>query len=210
MFVRRVCASATLSFALFHLHAKGATPSPQSDTPAGPVQQISSSLIKPDGDGPFPAVVMMHDCSGLGPHSSGAPVRWAEELARQGYVVLIPDSFTARGFADGVCLIPGKQSVAVNADARAADAYGALDTLRTLPYVDGKRVGLMGGSHGGWATLAAIVVSNDTGNALANAKRDGFAAAIALYPSCAPRYGAWSTARRGNVGPTASYSGVYQ
>ena len=55
-----------------------------------------------------------------------------------------------------------------------------------------------------------MLVSNDTGNAPANAKRDGFAAAIALYPSCTPRYGAWSTARRGNFGPVTSYSGVYQ
>ena len=37
-------------------------------------------MITPDGEGPFPAVVIMHDCSGLGPFSSGAPGRWAREL----------------------------------------------------------------------------------------------------------------------------------
>jgi len=32
---------------------------------------------------------------------------------------------------------------------RASDAYEALACLRALPYVDGKRIGVMGGSHGG-------------------------------------------------------------
>ena len=37
---------------------------------------------------------------------------------------------------------------------RAADAYAALAYLRTQSYVDGRRVGVMGGSHGGSSTLA--------------------------------------------------------
>src|SRR5258706_5783231 len=112
--------------------------------------------MKPDGDGPFPAVVIMHDCSGLGGRSSGSPLRWANELLPQGYVVIIPDSFSPRGFADGVCFIPGNQTISVNGNVRAAEAYGALAALRDLPYVDGKRVGIMGGSHGGWTTPAAM------------------------------------------------------
>jgi dienelactone hydrolase len=46
---------------------------------------------------------------------------------------------------------------------------------------------------------------------LADAKRNGFAAAIALYPSCASRYGAWSTVRQNKtVGPVIGHSGVYE
>jgi hypothetical protein len=59
----------------------------------GESEQIPAKLFKPDGAGEFPAVVIMHDCSGLGPRSSGAPNRWAKELLIYGYVVLIPDSF---------------------------------------------------------------------------------------------------------------------
>jgi hypothetical protein len=44
------------------------------------------TLTKPAGDGPFPAVVMMHDCSGLGPRSSGAPWRWSSQLTARGFV----------------------------------------------------------------------------------------------------------------------------
>jgi len=199
-----------IALALVSLHAVGAEELSLVITPVGSTLQLPAVLIKPDGEGPFPAVVIAHDCSGLGPRSSGAPRRWAGELVQQGYVVLIPDSFSPRGFADGVCFIPGTQTASVYGNVRAADAYGALAALRALPYVDGKRIGIMGGSHGGWTTLAAMFVPLDATNPLAEAKRDGFAAAIALYPSCAPRFGAWSTSRFGNFGPPASYSGVYE
>ena len=152
MFAHRALKVLALSFALLSLHARSASQLPLTITPAGASAQIPATLIKPDGDGTFPAVVMMHDCSGLGPRSSGAPLRWAGELVAQGYVVLIPDSFTPRGFADGVCITSSKQRGSVNGYARAAGAYGALAALRALSYVDGKRVGIMGGSHGGWTT----------------------------------------------------------
>ena len=64
---------------------------------------------------------------------------------------------------------------------RAHDAYAALAHLRTLPYVDSRHVGLMGGSHGGSTTLATMATR--AGN--------GFAAAVALYPSCAPGRRGW-------------------
>jgi dienelactone hydrolase len=69
----------------------------------GVPQDLPTQLYKPDGDGPFPAIVMLHDCSGLGPRSSGAPARWAQLLATEGFVVAMPDSFTPRGFPGGVC-----------------------------------------------------------------------------------------------------------
>ena len=77
-------------------------------------RQIPARVLKPDGGGPFPAIVLLHDCSGLGPRSSGSPARWAKELTGKGYVVILPDSFSPRGFADGICLIPGNQTVSVN------------------------------------------------------------------------------------------------
>ncbi len=210
MFAPGAYAILALGFALFSLHAGSASQSTLTISPIGASAQIPATLIRPDGDGPFPAVVIVHDCSGLGPRSSGAPMRWAGELVQQGYVVMIPDSFTSRGFAEGVCFLPGNETVRVHGIPRAMDAYGALAALRALPYVDGKRVGIMGNSHGGWTTLAAMFVPNDANGALAQEKRDGFAAAIALYPSCAPEFGAWSTTKFRYLGPVTGYSGVYQ
>jgi dienelactone hydrolase len=133
----------------------------------------------------------MHDCSGLGPASSGAPARWAKELTERGYVVLLPDSFTTRGHAGGVCTDPSPSRTEVGPSRRVRDAYAGLAYLRTLPYVDGRHVGLMGGSHGGSTTLAAMVAPQSDLEPLAEDRRAGFAAAVALYPACATRLGSW-------------------
>ena len=136
-------------------------------------------------------MVIAHDCSGLGPKSSHAPDRWAGELVSRGYAVLIFDSFSPRGFPDGVCTNPSPKRNDVNPANRVADAYAALAHARTLPYVDGRRVGLMGGSHGGSTTLASMLAAEDDASPLAREKRAGFAAAVALYPACAPAARVW-------------------
>jgi dienelactone hydrolase len=173
-------------------------------------ETIPASLFKPDGEGPFPAIVIVHDCSGLGARSSGAPARWRRQLVDDGYVVIVPDSFTPRGFPGGVCTVPGRDSTRVRPAVRAADAYGALAYLRTLPYVDGQHIGVMGGSHGGSTTLATMVAPYGV-DRLADAKHDGFAAAIALYPGCGNRFGEWNVDRQGGfVGPITGYHGTYK
>ena len=132
---------------------------------------IPVTVSRPQGAGPFPAVVVMHDCSGLGPRSSGAPGRWAQLLVERGYVVIMPDSFSTRGFPRGVCTDPSKSRLNVAPNRRAQDAFEALGYAQRLPYVDARRVGIMGGSHGGATTLVAM-------------NQPGFRAGVALYPRC--------------------------
>lgn len=140
-------------------------------------------LFRPAGPGPFPAVVALHGCGGLYARRGDLGARhrdWAERLARAGYVVLFPDSFTPRGL-DELCtrrdrpIRPGRE--------RAADAYGALVHLGTLPFVQEDRVALLGWSNGGSSVLAAV-------RAGAPARPPGlahdFRTAIAFYPGCSP------------------------
>ncbi len=179
--------------------------------PSGTQELIPAMLYKPEGPGPFPAVVIMHDCSGLGPKSSGAPERWARELVGRGYVIIIPDSFTTRGHPGGVCTDPSPRREEVGPSRRVDDAYAALAYLRTLPYVDPSRVGLMGGSHGGTTTLASMVAGESERELLAPNMHKGFAAAVALYPGCAARLDGWRVIRRtGMSGPSTEYTGVYK
>jgi dienelactone hydrolase len=119
---------------------------------------------------------MLHDCSGLGPRSSGAPRRWAALLVERGYVVITPDSFSTRGYPDGVCTSGSRRGADVSPNRREQDAFDALGYAQHLPYVDPKRIAVMGGSHGGTTTLLAMA-------------RRGFRAGVALYPRCsvAPR-----------------------
>jgi dienelactone hydrolase len=182
-------------------------------TTNGQPQDLPATLLKPEGAGPFPAVVIMHDCSGLGARSSGSPGRWGSILAGQGYVVLIPDSFAPRGFPDGVCLVTtaGPTLRTTLPIQRAVDAFAAGDYLRHLAYVDGAHIGVMGGSHGGSTTLASMV---DAINPLAPpgiAQGASFAAGIALYPGCGATYGNWSVDRQfRDHGPVTSYVGTYK
>ena len=122
---------------------------------AGEPLALPFTLAKPAGGGPFPAVVILHDCTGLGPKSSGAPWRWSSMLTQRGFVTIWPDSFSTRGHPAGVCTGSGLPRVTYQQ--RAHDAYAALNHLRDLPYVDITRVAVMGGSHGGSSTLATIV-----------------------------------------------------
>ena len=177
----------------------------------GMPQDIPATVLKPEGNGPFPGVVILHDCSGLGGASSGSPGRWGSLLAGQGYVVVIPDSFLPRGFPEGVCTVQSGAGVdnKVGPRARSFDAYAALAYLRSLPFVDGKHIAVMGGSHGGSSTLATMVI---TGAPQIDAqRRDGFVAAVALYPGCGAQYGReWRVTRAAATGPITEYIGTYQ
>jgi dienelactone hydrolase len=126
--------------------------------------------------------------------------------------VIIPDSFAPRGYPDGVCVLPfGTSTETVDPLPRARDAYATLAYLRTLPFVDGQHVGIMGGSHGGSTTLVAMFQPLSPTGPLAREKHDGFSAAIALYPGCGARFGGWSVVRGlGNRGPVTQYAGTYQ
>jgi dienelactone hydrolase len=150
-----------------------------------PTADAPVRILRPEGPGPFPAVVLLHDCSGLGPRSSGAPARWAKELLSRGYLVAIPDSFSTRGFPNGVCTESSPSRAEVGPFRRVRDAYAALDRLRAEPGVRGDRIGVMGGSHGGSTTLATIALLGQDPPSLAERKRHGFVAAIAFYPGCA-------------------------
>jgi len=193
MRLRELAAALALCVAVAGCASTLSGPSMATTTPNGTSEQIPIELVKPDGAGPFPAVVIMHDYSGLGPRSSGAPGRWAKELVGRGYVVLMPDSFSTRGHPDGVCTDSSRSRDDVSPGRRARDSYAALAYLRALSYVDGAHVGLMGGSHGGSTTLTSMIAPESDTDLLAREKRAGFAAAVALYPGCVASRRTWST-----------------
>lgn len=52
-----------------------------------------SAMVTPDGNGPWPAVIMFMDAGGVRP----AMVEMAEDLAAMGYVVLLPEMYYRNG-----------------------------------------------------------------------------------------------------------------
>lgn len=144
--------------------------------PAGPVV-LSGRLQFPAGLAPFPTVILMHGCGGVGNAEQG----WEPVLRKAGYATFVVDSFTGRGLRE-VCT----DALALTGTQRVPDAYGALRILATHPKVDAGRVALMGFSHGGIVTVtAATAWAKET---YAPAGQPAFRAFTAFYPYCNTRY----------------------
>ncbi|HEY7139525.1 MAG TPA: dienelactone hydrolase family protein [Methylomirabilota bacterium] len=141
--------------------------------------RIEGVLFEPEGEGPFPAVVMLHGCTGLrtGTGAIQGKLRfWADHLRGLGYVTFLVDSFTPRGI-DEVCT--GRHLLSPVRE-RADDARGALRFLQGRPAVRADRIALLGWSNGAAATLSVLFDQGSAG-------RD-FRAAVAFYPNCTRKY----------------------
>ena len=147
------------------------------ETPTNVPDAIQGYLSKPEGRGPFPAIVYLHGCSGL---SKTTRTRMAELLTGWGYVSLTVDSFATRGI-EQACerAIVERQGVM---PARQGDALGALNYLSKLPFVDAKRIAVVGSSQGGMVTLQLASTRSAEMFAVPDALK--FKAAVAYYPMC--------------------------
>jgi carboxymethylenebutenolidase len=141
---------------------------------------------------PFPAVVPMHGRAGA--YSSLAHGRyeamtlskrhqmWGQFWSAQGYVAVLVDGFGPRGYPQGFPRFSyGERPEELDEVlVRPLDAYGGLAYLRTRPDIAPDRVGLMGWSNGGSATLASMAPQAPG----LTQQMQGFAAALAFYPGC--------------------------
>lgn len=140
---------------------------------AGPSDRaapIQGYLSTPKGEGPFPAVVLLHSCLGLPAtrRSIGAM------FAGWGYVALFVDDFTTRRI---------RQTCAVDFAEGLSDAFGALLYLSRLRIVDPARIAAVGYSQGGDTALR--IASGRPAAAFPAPRNLNFKAAVAFYPPCA-------------------------
>lgn len=126
--------------------------------PSGSLK-IEGYLYRPEGPGPFPAVIYSHG-SRQGHERKEVPVEFVGDMLKaRGYVVLVAER---RGYGKSEGETPeaeaeeqGKNIVA-RMQEEAGDVLAGYEYLGTLPYVDKKSVGLMGWSLGGIATVFAL------------------------------------------------------
>ena len=165
--------------------------------------QLRGFLYRPAGDGPWPAVVMLHGRAG--PYSSAARGRydattlsqrhrmWGEFWAAHGYAALLVDSFGPRGYAAGFAAgTYASRPAEVNEQrVRPLDAYAALAWLRSRADVIADRIGLQGWSNGAMATLAIMAERplQFTPPFDKPSPATGFRAALAFYPGCSAQAG---------------------
>jgi dienelactone hydrolase len=131
-----------------------------------------SMMFKPDGPGPFPALVLMPSCDGY--TRSTHVFDWARRAIDHGYAVLVVDPQTPRGVGLN-CTLP----LGVPAVRLLKDAFDAANDLRKQTFVDKSRIGLIGFSLGGMVGLGASDARYATGNGSAP-----FRAIVSIYPVC--------------------------
>jgi dienelactone hydrolase len=136
------------------------------------------AVYKPEGEGPFPGIVLFHQCGGLG--SSRRPnqsmLDWAKETVSHGYVALLIDSLGPRG-VDTLCFGP---KGGVNFPRGVKDALQAAGQLRKFSFVDNKRIALAGYS---WGAMVGVLASGKHWRTTL-APRQHFDAVVSFYPGC--------------------------
>jgi dienelactone hydrolase len=125
-------------------------------------------MFKPEGDGPFPALVLMPTC--FGQVYSLNTFDWAERALAHGYAALVVDPLSERK-SENNCPPP----LPIPAGRLLKDAFDAAAHLRRQPFIDPQRIALMGFSQGGMVALGAA------SGAEANTP---FRAIVAVYPVC--------------------------
>lgn len=134
---------------------------PITETPAQRLALLRPDwrLQMPDGNGPFPAAILLSGCDGVRDNMA----YWADVLTKQGYAALIVDSHSPRGLERhqawrAVCaaqLLPGAE--------RAGDIAVAMAALDDMPGIDARDVMLLGASHGGWSIMEYLrLLDSDT------------------------------------------------
>jgi len=136
---------------------------------------IQGYLAKPEGAGPFPAVIGLHGCAGM---TDATKRNLVNELVGWGYVVLLVDSFATRGI-EHACTGSFCWHIA---DTRKSDAYGALAFLARQTFVDPQRVAAVGFSQGAWVTL--LMAEANSFELFVRPSHLGFRAVVAFYPPC--------------------------
>ena len=184
--------SATLSLTLLAAACTadaGQLPAPrQVDIPATGLT-LHAQLYKPDGDGPFPTVIALHGCGGLGGQSEPVLPRyrdWTEQLLKTGHAVLLPDSYGSRELGPQ-CRAKERRVLARRE--RVADVNAARQWLLQQPWTARDRISLIGWANGASAVLWAV-----RPQLASRSLESDFRSAIAFYPDCRISSGlGWST-----------------
>lgn len=110
----------------------------------------SGYLAEPEGAGPFPGVVVIHEIYGLNENIKAITGRFA----KAGYAALAVDLFAARNRALCMARVMSAMLLTPLQNSSLGELKAALSYLSTLPSVDGDRVGAIGFCMGGGFAIA--------------------------------------------------------
>ena len=128
-------------------------------------KEIHTYIAQPDGDGPYPGVVLLHHVPGWDEFYR----EFARRFAQHGFIAICPNLFEAwgPGTPDEVAA-KARADGSVSDDSVVGDAQAALNWVKAQPASNGK-VGVIGSCSAGRHAL------------LAAARVDGFSAVVDLW-----------------------------
>lgn len=129
---------------------------------------IYAIMAKPTTPGPHPGVLVCHGGGGYADMVGQAVIGWA----KRGYVSVCQDQpgicNRAKARSTGPCMEPGAPLLGISDDPTesalydgVAAALNGLRLLRSQPEVDRQRIGVFGGSWGGYMTTMVSGISGD-------------------------------------------------
>ena len=133
--------------------------------------RLTASLHMPEAAEPVPCMVILTSSAGVQRHREHF---YAQALNEAGVAALIVDSFSGRGVRRTVA-----DQTLVSAAQMEGDAFAALALLRADPRIDPERIGIMGVSKGGGASLNAAI-------AVRQRWREGFPHVFDLHVAICP------------------------
>ena len=132
---------------------------------------LEMGVWKPEGDGPFPALIIVHTCGGIRQQIA----YWRKEAVRRGYVAFVIDSFSSRGSTSCRPLPPVSMARGVK------DVFDAAEHLKTFPFVDKSRIAVLGVS---WGAMVGLRSGSPGFVAKAAPAGTPLSAVVSLYPAC--------------------------
>lgn len=115
---------------------------------------VRAYVATPDGEGPFPAVIMIHEFYGLNESIVGK----ADLLAEEGYLVIAPDTF--RGSTTSWIPRAIYQVISTKPEEANADLNSVYSWLESQQDVDPNRIAIAGFCYGGRTSLVYSLHNN--------------------------------------------------
>lgn len=120
-------------------------------------------VAQPDDDAQHPGLVLIQEWWGIEPHI----VDLAHTLAEAGFVVAVPDLFHGKVATEPTDAERMYMMVASNIEQAVKEIIGALNTVKQMPNVEPKKLGLIGFCLGGFLALTVTSRYPDLGAVVA-------------------------------------------